>query len=149
MSCIHLSVTKSRKVEPLFIFSISLTSKKQLTLWRKLGRRIYCSAPYPGRALAGGASQTPQSARSLWPAGWCYPPRLLLPPPPASTGKSQYCCHTLAVSTTLANFFANILRIKQCCGSRMFIPDYGSDFFPSRIPDPNCPSQILDPRQRV
>jgi hypothetical protein len=26
----------------------------------------------------------------------------------------------------------------QCCGSGMFIPDPGSDFFPSRIPDPNC-----------
>ncbi len=27
---------------------------------------------------------------------------------------------------------------QQCCGSGMFIPDPGSDFFPSRIPDPNC-----------
>jgi hypothetical protein len=27
---------------------------------------------------------------------------------------------------------------KQCYGSGMFIPDRGSDFFPSRIPDPNC-----------
>ncbi len=26
----------------------------------------------------------------------------------------------------------------QCCGSGMFIPDPGSDFFPSRIPDPTC-----------
>ncbi len=26
----------------------------------------------------------------------------------------------------------------QCCGSGMFIPDPGSNFFPSRIPDPNC-----------
>jgi hypothetical protein len=26
----------------------------------------------------------------------------------------------------------------QCGGSGMFIPDPGSDFFPSRIPDPNC-----------
>jgi hypothetical protein len=26
----------------------------------------------------------------------------------------------------------------QCCGSGMFIPDPGSDFFPSQIPDPNC-----------
>jgi hypothetical protein len=26
----------------------------------------------------------------------------------------------------------------QCCGSGMFISDPGSDFFPSRIPDPNC-----------
>jgi hypothetical protein len=25
----------------------------------------------------------------------------------------------------------------QCCGSEMFIPDPGSEFFPSRIPDPN------------
>ncbi len=25
----------------------------------------------------------------------------------------------------------------QCCGSRMFIPDPGSKFFPSRIPDSN------------
>jgi hypothetical protein len=27
-------------------------------------------------------------------------------------------------------------RINQCCGSGMFISDPGSDFFPSRIPDP-------------
>jgi hypothetical protein len=26
---------------------------------------------------------------------------------------------------------------KQCCGSGMFIPDPGSEFFQSRIPDPN------------
>jgi hypothetical protein len=26
---------------------------------------------------------------------------------------------------------------RQCCGSGMFIPYPGSDFFPSRIPDPN------------
>ncbi len=30
------------------------------------------------------------------------------------------------------------LSFPQCCGSGMFIPDPGSDFFPSRIPDPNC-----------
>ncbi len=28
-------------------------------------------------------------------------------------------------------------RTMQCCGSGMFIPDPGSDFLPSRIPDPN------------
>ncbi len=28
-------------------------------------------------------------------------------------------------------------RTMQCCGSGMFIPDPGSDFFPSRIPVPN------------
>ena len=33
----------------------------------------------------------------------------------------------------------------QCCGFRMFIPDPGSDFFPSRIPDPNC----LHPGSRI
>jgi hypothetical protein len=33
----------------------------------------------------------------------------------------------------------------QCCGSGMFIPDPGSDFFPSRIPDPNC----LHPGSRI
>jgi hypothetical protein len=32
---------------------------------------------------------------------------------------------------------------QQCCGSGMFIPDPGSDFFPSRIPDPNF--SIPDP----
>ncbi len=35
--------------------------------------------------------------------------------------------------------------IYQCCGSGMFIPDPGSDFFPSRIPDPNC----LHPGSRI
>jgi hypothetical protein len=33
----------------------------------------------------------------------------------------------------------------QCGGSWMFIPDPGSDFFPSRIPDPNC----LHPASRI
>jgi hypothetical protein len=33
----------------------------------------------------------------------------------------------------------------QCGGSGMFIPDPGSDFFPSRIPDPNC----LHPGSRI
>jgi hypothetical protein len=33
----------------------------------------------------------------------------------------------------------------QCCGSGMFIPDPGSEFFPSRIPDPNC----LHPGSRI
>ncbi len=32
---------------------------------------------------------------------------------------------------------------QQCCGSGMFIPDPESDFFPSRIPDPNF--SIPDP----
>ncbi len=36
-------------------------------------------------------------------------------------------------------------RPPQCCGSGMFIPDPGSDFFPSRIPDPNC----LHPGSRI
>ncbi len=34
---------------------------------------------------------------------------------------------------------------EQCCGSGMFIPDPGSDFFPSRIPDPN----YLHPGSRI
>ncbi len=40
-----------------------------------------------------------------------------------------------------------ILMINQCGGSGMFIPDLGSDFFPSRsrIPDPNC----LHPGSRI
>ncbi len=33
----------------------------------------------------------------------------------------------------------------KCCGSGMFIPDPGSDFFPSRISDPNC----LHPGSRI
>ncbi len=33
----------------------------------------------------------------------------------------------------------------QCGGSGMFIPDPGSDFFPSWIPDPNC----LHPGSRI
>ncbi len=37
------------------------------------------------------------------------------------------------------------IRYKQCCGSGMFIPDPGFDFFPSRIPDPNC----LHPGSRI
>jgi hypothetical protein len=34
---------------------------------------------------------------------------------------------------------------KQCGGYRMFLPDPGSDFFPSRIPDPDC----LHPGSRI
>jgi hypothetical protein len=34
--------------------------------------------------------------------------------------------------------FEGFYSFKQCGGSGMFIPDPGSDFFPSRIPDPNC-----------
>ncbi len=37
------------------------------------------------------------------------------------------------------------LRKKQCGGSGMFIPDPGSEFFPSRISDPNC----LHPGSRI
>ncbi len=40
----------------------------------------------------------------------------------------------------------------QCCGSGMFIPDPGSDFFPSRNPEPGSelsPSRIPDPHQRI
>jgi hypothetical protein len=39
-------------------------------------------------------------------------------------------------------------RVYQCCGSGLFIPDPGSDFFPSWIPDPGSelsPSRIPDP----
>ncbi len=42
--------------------------------------------------------------------------------------------------------FDQKLQFAQCGGSGMFIPDPGSDFFLSRIPDPNClhpGSQIL------
>jgi hypothetical protein len=38
------------------------------------------------------------------------------------------------------------------CGSGMFIPDPGSEFFPSRFPDSKCfhtGSQIPDPHQRI
>ncbi len=35
----------------------------------------------------------------------------------------------------------------QCCGSRMFIPDPGSDFFPSGIPDPK--SEFFHPGFRI
>jgi hypothetical protein len=41
---------------------------------------------------------------------------------------------------------------KQCCVSGMFIPDPGSDYFPSRIPDPGSelsPSRIPDPHKRM
>ncbi len=35
--------------------------------------------------------------------------------------------------------------IIQCCGSGMFIPESGSDYFLSRIPDPN----FFHPRSRI
>jgi hypothetical protein len=41
---------------------------------------------------------------------------------------------------------------KQCGGSGIFIPDPGSDFFPSRIQNPGSeltPSRIPDPPQRI
>jgi hypothetical protein len=38
-----------------------------------------------------------------------------------------------------------ICSLAQCCGSGMFVPDPGSDFFLSRIPDPNC----LHPGSRI
>jgi hypothetical protein len=37
------------------------------------------------------------------------------------------------------------VSLLQCCGSGMFIPEPGSDFFSSRIPDPNC----LHPGSRI
>ncbi len=39
-------------------------------------------------------------------------------------------------STTLVLRISDVEK-NQWCGSGMFIPDPGSDFFPSRIPDPN------------
>ncbi len=39
----------------------------------------------------------------------------------------------------------NSKRLNQCGGSGMFIPDPGSDFFRSRIPDSNC----LHPGSRI
>jgi hypothetical protein len=43
--------------------------------------------------------------------------------------------------------FATKVDTKQCCGYGMFIRDPGSDFFPSRIPDPNFSTP--DPHQRI
>ncbi len=37
----------------------------------------------------------------------------------------------------------------QCSGSGMFILDPGSEFFPSRIPDPNFSIRIPDPYQNL
>ncbi len=65
-------------------------------------------------------------------------------------------CASLEILTSIIFFkaFASVLnfiyfektnRFNQCCGSGMFIPDPGSDFFPSRIPDPNC----LPPGSRI
>jgi hypothetical protein len=33
-----------------------------------------------------------------------------------------------------------IILYRQCCGSRMFIPD--PDFYPSRIPDPKTTTKV-------
>jgi hypothetical protein len=53
--------------------------------------------------------------------------------------------YTLSVRTSVIPFYYGFSSAKQCCGSGMFIPDPGSDFFPSRIPDPNC----LHPGYRI
>jgi hypothetical protein len=47
----------------------------------------------------------------------------------------------LSIGKKLKRIKTEVLRKKgvvgtQCCGSEMFIPDPGSEFFPSRIPDP-------------
>jgi len=36
---------------------------------------------------------------------------------------------------------------KQCCGSGMFMPDPGSEFFPSRIPDPPQEFKYFNPKK--
>jgi hypothetical protein len=51
---------------------------------------------------------------------------------PGKTFRIQHCrLHN-------KDFKGLTIHFNQCCGSGMFIPDLGSDFFPSRIPDPNC-----------
>jgi hypothetical protein len=72
---------------------------------------------------------------------------------------AELCMH-LAYSESAPRFFSNLWELhrvnisimgdgisepQQCVGSGMFIPDPGSDFFPSRIPDPNC----LHPGSRI
>ena len=47
--------------------------------------------------------------------------------------------------STLYIYSIYLYIYSQCCGSGMFIPDPRSDFFPSRIPDPNC----LHPGSRI
>ncbi len=81
---------------------------------------------------------------------------LQLPPPPPGF-IPQYICimvflrQFVLVMLLLISSFITVLYMrccpKQCCGSGMFIPDPGSDFFPSRIriPDPNC----LHPGSRI
>ncbi len=49
------------------------------------------------------------------------------------------------LSTYVATNFTKLYIILQCGGSGMFIPNPGSDFFPSRIPYPNC----LHPGSRI
>ncbi len=47
-------------------------------------------------------------------------------------------------------YFAGIISVHsthQCCGSRMFIPDPGSEFFPSRIPDPHQEFKYFNPKK--
>jgi hypothetical protein len=51
-------------------------------------------------------------------------------------GKKVYCQWFV--------WFVDII-LYQCGGSGMLIPDPGSHFFPSRIPDPNC----LHPGSRI
>ncbi len=41
------------------------------------------------------------------------------------------------------------LQKNQCCGSGMFIPDPGSDFFPSWVHDPNFFYPGWDPHKRI
>ena len=45
----------------------------------------------------------------------------------------------LSGSATMSDRTTSFLKMpgNQCCGFGMFIPDLGSEFFPSRIPDPN------------
>ncbi len=51
-----------------------------------------------------------------------------------------------AQCTHVSRWYLGSSFIYQCCGSGMFIPDLGSEFFPSRIPDPGSKNhRILDP----
>ncbi len=54
--------------------------------------------------------------------------------PARCAAPADSCAQTSAPTHTQP---LNVCTRDQCCGSGMFIPDTGSDFFPSRIPEPN------------
>ncbi len=80
----------------------------------------------------GGLSRIPDPNLSIPDPNFSIPdPNFSIPDPNFFIPDSSFFHPGYRIRITEFKYF------NQCCGSGMFIPDPGSDFFPSRIPDPN------------